>query len=159
LHIGTNTDIRHQRVDLKSVGNGIVKPNVHVAHDVGFCSRRNALTDFTDPNAGNQLLLGYIPGLVLLGNLGPGKAEGVLTTNSGGGPDLICSGFFEDVIKAIRLPRDDAQRVLVEVIVTPLYLHVLIGQRKPRGGKALRISSPRTHTQRTLIFQYGHKKQ
>lgn len=59
---------------------------------------------------------------MLLGNLGPGKTEGVETTNSGGGPNLICSSLVIDVIEAIGLSGDDGQRVLLRAIVSPLDL-------------------------------------
>ena len=75
-----------------------------------------------DTNAGDEFLLGHIPGLMLLGNLGPGKAEGVETTNSGGSPNLIRSGLIVDVIEAIGLSGDDVQRVLLGATVSPLNL-------------------------------------
>ena len=59
---------------------------------------------------------------MLLGNLGPGKAEGVETTNSGGSSNLIRSGLIVDVIEAIGLSGDDVQRVLLGATVSPLNL-------------------------------------
>ena len=110
-----------------------------------------------DTNAGDEFLLGHIPGLMLLGNLGPGKAEGVETTNSGGSPNLIRSGLIVDVIEAIGLSGDDIQRVLFGAIVSPLNLveerknWAATGQREE--GKVL-VSRQQMHVPR----RYSEKK-
>lgn len=67
----------------------------------------------------------------MLGNLGPGKAQGVETTNSGSGPNLIRSGLVIDVIKAIGFSCDDVQRVLFGAIISPLNL---VEERKKLGS-------------------------
>ena len=67
---------------------------------------------------------------MLLGNHGPGKAEGVETSHSGGGPNLIRSGLVIDVIEAIGLSGDDVQRILLGAIVSPFNL--LEGKEKSK---------------------------
>ena len=59
---------------------------------------------------------------MLLGNIRPGKAEGVETAKLGGGPDIICPGLFVGVIKTVGLSGGDTESILVEFIVSPLNL-------------------------------------